>query len=41
MVAHYSSEDNELEHAVLALKEIQGAYNRENVALVVLEVLKE
>lgn len=41
MVAHYISEDNELEHAVLALKEIQGSHEGENVALVVLEVLED
>ena len=41
IVAHYISEDNELEHAVLAMKEIQGSHEGENVAPIVLEVLED
>ena len=41
VVAHYISEDNELEHTVLALNEIQGPHEGENVALVVLEIVED
>jgi hypothetical protein len=41
IIAHYISEDNKLESAVLALKEIQGAHDGENIAPIVEEVLAE
>jgi hypothetical protein len=41
VVAHYISDDNELEHAVLAMKEIQGSHEGENIAPVLLEVLED
>ena len=39
IIGHYISEDNQLDSTVLALQEIQGSYEGENVALVVIEVL--
>jgi hypothetical protein len=41
IIAHYISEDNKLESVVLALKEIQGAHDGENIAPIVEEVLAE
>ncbi len=39
IISHYISEDNQLDSTVLALQEIQGSHEGENVALVVIEVL--
>lgn len=41
IVAHYISEDNELEHALLAMEELQGTHDGESVAPIVLKVLEE
>ena len=41
IIAHYISEDNKLESAVLALKEIQGSHDGENIAPIVEEVLED
>ena len=41
VVAHYISESRALEHVVLAMKEIEGSYIGENLALVVIEVIKD
>jgi len=41
IVAHYISEDNKLESAVLAMREIQGPHEGENIAPIVEEVLRE
>jgi len=41
VVAHYISEDNQLESSVLAMREIQGSHRGENIALIVEEVIEE
>jgi hypothetical protein len=41
IIAHYISIENQLESVVLAMKEIQGSYEGENIALIVEEVLWE
>jgi hypothetical protein len=41
IIAHYISEDNKLESSVLALREIQGSHDGENIAPIVEEVLEE
>jgi hypothetical protein len=41
IVAHFVSEDQGLQHLVLALKELQGAHTGENMAAVLLEVIED
>jgi hypothetical protein len=41
IIAYYISEDNKLESFVLALREIQGSHDGENITPIVEEVLKE
>jgi hypothetical protein len=41
VVAHYISEDNILEHSVLAMKELQGKHEGENIAPVIIQVLED
>jgi hypothetical protein len=41
VVAHYISESGALEHVVLAMKEIEGSHIGENLAPVVIEVIKD
>lgn len=41
VIAHYISEDNQLESTTLALKEIQGSHDGENIAPIVEEVLED
>jgi hypothetical protein len=41
VIAHYISEDNQLESAVLAMKEIQGSHDGENIAPLIEEILEE
>ena len=39
VIVYYITRDRELRHAVLVLKEINSTYTRENLLLVVLEVI--
>jgi hypothetical protein len=41
VVAHYITGDGELQHSVLALKEIDGDHTGENLAPVILEVIAD
>ncbi|OLL26463.1 putative AC transposase [Neolecta irregularis DAH-3] len=41
IVAHYITEDGKLRHSVLALKDIDGEHNGENLADIVVQVIKE
>lgn len=41
VVAHYISEDNQLESAVLAMKEIQGSHGGDNIAPIVEAILED
>jgi hypothetical protein len=41
IVAHYISEDNVLESSVLAIKEVDGAHEGNNLANIVMEVIKD
>jgi hypothetical protein len=41
VVAHYIAEDRILEKSVLAMREIEGAHDGENIALVVMKVISD
>jgi hypothetical protein len=41
IITYYVNKDNILDTTVLAIKEIYGAYTRENLALVVIVVIKD
>ena len=41
VIAYDISESGALEHVVLAIKEIEGSHKGENLALVLIEVIKD